>query len=191
VFWAEVTSGNCVSVRRAIPVRVLAQAPAITGPTEVARGGDVTLDATAGDGRIEWHARDDGTALIDTGRTLLLSALQNSITVYARSVEGRCVSSFVQHRIEVRGSTNLAALPQGNTIELHPSPVRDVLRIRLTSPFSGELRIMDLLGRVVHTQSAVIDGVHTVRLSRLLPGMYMLLLTNSAGTTVRPFIVAP
>ncbi|MCZ7556849.1 MAG: T9SS type A sorting domain-containing protein [Bacteroidia bacterium] len=191
MYWAEVTNGSCVSARRAIPVRVLAEDPVITGPTEVTRGGDVTLEAVGGGGVVEWHAKDDGSALIDTGRVLLLSSMQSSVTVFARCVEGRCVSSFVPHRIEVRGSTNVPALAQGNTIELHPSPARDVLHIRLTSPFSGELRIVDLLGRTVHTQSAVIPDAHVVGVSRLLPGMYMLMLTNGAGSTVRPFMVAP
>jgi ELWxxDGT repeat protein len=189
-FWVEVVSGSCVSARRAIPARVLAPDPVVTGPTEVLRGSDVTLYAAKGGGVIEWHTKDDGTAIIDTGRALLLPSLQSSITVFARNVEAPCVSSFVPHRIEVRGGTSVTVRPQVGTMDLHPLPARDVLHIRLELPFSGELRMLDVLGRTVVLQDVMIDGDHAVRVSHLRPGMYVLLLTNAAQRMLRTFIVA-
>ncbi len=190
VFWAELASGNCVSPRSAIPVRVLAPVPTITGPTSVLAGSDVVLQGHSKSGAVEWHARADGTAPIDTGKSLLLLSLKTDTTIYARSVERGCSSVFVPYAIAVYTETGIEPLAADYRLRLHPVPASERLFIDLGTPFAGELRIVDVLGRTMHQELAVFGGRHAVSVADFRPGTYVLELKNSSRRVVQTFIVA-
>ncbi len=189
VFWVELDDGVCVSPRRPMSVRVRASRPSITGPASVLIGSDVVLHASTASGRIEWHAKSDGTALLDTGSTMLLSTLKSDTTVYARSVEGFCSGAFVPHTISVHTGTGVSSRPDDAEFHLHPLPANDRLTIALGAPFIGELRVVDLLGRVVMHESVSIIDRHVVNIAQLRAGTYVLELTGNPWRKARIFVV--
>jgi ELWxxDGT repeat protein len=189
-YWAEVASGACVSARRAIPIRLLAPLPSITGPGIVIRGDDAVLHAHAGHGVIEWHSRDDGSALIDTGSTLTLRTMQLPLTIHARTVEGDCKSDFISHHIRITSGGSIEALPHEQVLHIYPQPARRHLYITRETVGPAEVRVIDLLGRIRIREMMDTGGLHALNVSRLQPGVYVMEIQSKQLRVSQLFLVA-
>jgi len=88
------------------------------------------------------------------------------------------------------------AVPERNTLEdiaLWPNPVNDAIGLSLVSTLNGriELSVMDLNGRIVmSTSDAVNSGNNrfSMPVSELLPGMYLLRITDGTRAVSRRFV---
>ncbi|MCZ7556850.1 MAG: hypothetical protein M5R41_10665 [Bacteroidia bacterium] len=189
-FWVEVDDGVCVSPRKPLRVHVRASRPRISGPSSVLLGSDVMLEAAVPGGVIEWHARGDGTAPLDTGSTLHISSLQCDTTVFARSVEGPCSSALVPHRISVHTGTDVSTVTHAAHFHLHPFPASDRLTVDLGEVFNGDLRVTDLLGRELLHRRVSFDGRYELNVAELRAGTYFLELSDRVSRRAKMFMVA-
>lgn len=79
-------------------------------------------------------------------------------------------------------------------LSIYPNPASSLLNINLTAENEGQLsfQIVDMTGRVIATENVENYGGelhHTMNVSNLSKGMYMLRIAGQEGTTVHKFIV--
>ena len=81
-----------------------------------------------------------------------------------------------------------------NNIAVYPNPASSTLNVDLSSDFEGQLnfRITDMTGRTISNESIHADGGelhHTLNVSNLSKGLYLLSIEGSHGKSVRKFVV--
>ncbi|MCQ2280598.1 MAG: C10 family peptidase [Bacteroidales bacterium] len=81
-----------------------------------------------------------------------------------------------------------------NNISIYPNPVSSMLNVDLTADFDGQInfRIMDMTGRTISVENLANCGGdvhHTINVSNLSKGMYMLSIEGQNVKSVRKFIV--
>jgi hypothetical protein len=189
VFWADLTIGECTSLRSAVPVRVIAPEPVVRD-TSVAPGSDVEIEAFAESGEIEWYADSASGAVAHSGPRLLLVRVQRDTMVYASSHEDGCVSRRVPLQVRVGTSGIDAAAVPGN-FTMYPNPVRDVLRIMLPhGSRAEEVIVCDMLDREVLRQlvTSHVGEILAVPVAGLPEGQYLAILRGSGEQRSLRFI---
>jgi hypothetical protein len=81
----------------------------------------------------------------------------------------------------------------GEYHELYPNPAQTEIKVHLPALPSGDrytVSASDALGRVVIQAFTVTDGVCTVDVSGLSPGLYYLLVASDSGAKTTKFIVS-
>lgn len=81
-----------------------------------------------------------------------------------------------------------------SNVSVYPNPASTTLNVDLTADFEGQLnfRIVDMTGRTISTESVANYGGdmhHTINVSNLSKGLYMLNIESKNGNSIRKFIV--
>lgn len=81
-----------------------------------------------------------------------------------------------------------------NNISVYPNPASSTMNVDLSSDFEGQInfRITDLTGRTISVESINADGGelhHTINVSNMAKGIYLLNIEGVNGKSVRKFIV--
>ena len=92
---------------------------------------------------------------------------------------------FYYHRTQLNSSA--AGTAEGTErlqgAKAYPNPVNDVLNVGFDVPFTGEISVYDLHGRVVLKQGVADASVAQLDLSALSPGMYWMTYSNDEVTS--------
>lgn len=88
-------------------------------------------------------------------------------------------------------------IPDNNglfNIDVYPNPASSTLNVDLASDYEGQInfRITDLMGRTISNESIYADGGelhHTLNVSNLSKGLYLLSIEGTHGKSVRKFVV--
>lgn len=81
-----------------------------------------------------------------------------------------------------------------NNIAVYPNPASTTLNVDLSSDYDGQItfRVMDMTGRTISSESIHADGGelhHTLNVSNLSKGLYLLSIEGTHGKNVRKFVV--
>ncbi len=139
----------------------------------------VTLDAGAGFTTYLWSTGE-------TTQTIMVNST-NTYSVTVTDGNG-CIAT---DDIMVTVYVGISAI-HSNEINIYPNPVHDLLTVQLPSFMSGEiklLKICDVTGRVVFSESLGGSGLHTVNVSSFAKGVYIITLDSSSQRRVVQVII--
>ena len=77
----------------------------------------------------------------------------------------------------------------GIVYNFYPNPATNNLTIEFTSAFSGAIEILDARGKVINSWSVDNENKIVLMVEDLLPGMYLLQLTNNFSRSTKPLII--
>ncbi|QEC80000.1 Ig-like domain-containing protein [Mucilaginibacter ginsenosidivorax] len=130
-YYVETTTAGCTSARVAVYVNVLGQPTAHN--VKACAGSPVTLSVSDGD-NYSWYTSNTSTNVVNSGPTLTIASLNNSVTYYVSSTVNGCtsqrtaVSATVTSAPQSPTVTNNNPVCSGSVITLHadaPSGVVD------------------------------------------------------------------
>ena len=138
-----------------------------------------TLDAGAGFVSYLWSTGE-------TTQTIVVNST-NTYSVTAIDGNGCTATDDIMVTVYV-GLSSIAT----NGINIYPNPVHDVLTIQLPTSMAGEsklLKICDVTGRVIFSESLGGSGLHTVDVSSFSKGVYIITLDSFSQRRVVQVIV--
>ncbi|MCX6274785.1 MAG: CotH kinase family protein [Bacteroidetes bacterium] len=138
-----------------------------------------TLDAGAGFVSYLWS----------TGETTQTIIVNSTNTYSVTAIDGNGCSATDDIMVTVY--VGLSSI-QSNGINIYPNPVHDILTIQLPTSMSGEsklLKMFDVTGRVVFTESLSGSGLHTIDVSAFAKGVYVITLDSNSQRRVVQVIV--
>ncbi len=93
-YYVEATNGSCTSTVRTTVTATIDAIPVITStiPADRCGAGNISLQATASTGTIQWYDLPSGGTLLASGGTLNLFGLSSTTTYYVQVTNGVCTS---------------------------------------------------------------------------------------------------
>ncbi|WP_295713791.1 PKD-like domain-containing protein [Mucilaginibacter sp.] len=123
VFYVEATVGGCTSLRTSVVINVASRP--VTQNAQACYGTPVTLSVSGGD-NFRWYTSISSTNAINTGPTLSIAALTNTVTYYVEADVNGCVSQRTAVTATVTAAPtvptitgNNLAICAGSVITLH------------------------------------------------------------------------
>lgn len=172
VIGVRALSGNCISGTKSLTVSELPVVPAsVKGPSAISGGSNVTYSVSNPDnGTVRWTVKNSqGTTIFSgTGNPVSFQApvfFGNSTITLCATITNSCgttqpVCRTVQYGLlAARSSNPTEQLP---VLSAFPNPTKDQIRLHAEElePFATlEIRIMDLMGKIVFEKSIEPDDV--------------------------------
>jgi hypothetical protein len=95
--------------------------------------------------------------------------------------------------MEICTANGISPLSEGPAINIYPNPNHGSFTVTLSSAdrMTGEMSVIDQLGRTVHTQGIDVTGTSQIAIDRadLAPGVYVLMVNSAKGRSVRQFTI--
>ena len=103
------------------------------------------------------------------------------------------LSSTYPMTVNVSNPLGISEISEGLNMSIYPNPNQGKFTLTLSSsePISGEMTVIDQLGRVVHVESIEINGTRQLplELANLSPGAYILVVNAGGKRSVQQFII--
>jgi hypothetical protein len=110
-----------------------------------------------------------------------------------------CITNFPLSRVypyhlSVCGShVGITEILDGVNLNIYPNPNQGAFTVNISAAdrITGDMMVMDALGRTIHTQSLDVTGTRqiAIELGNVAPGIYMLVLNTANGKAVKQFSV--
>ncbi|MEM9525109.1 MAG: PKD domain-containing protein, partial [Bacteroidota bacterium] len=147
---------------------------------------------------IDFAFREDGSRL-DKLHVGLSSSIPGAIGPVAENCNpaAKAISSNRETKPSIGLNRNTLSPEQAETrLVLYPNPTRELLNVRLQSPYSGRVKVMllDMNGRLLRTidydkQAGELGA--RLRVNTLVPGTYQLRVIQGDRQTIQPFVKLP
>jgi len=188
-FWADLTSGNCVSARTSFHVRVLAPDPMLSD-TVIAEGSDLVLKAVAESGIIEWYETPVAAAPFHTGGELFLRGVRHDTTYYARTIEENCSSAMRAVHVSVKKPAEIEPSPSLADLVIYPNPAHGRITMKVPEGKIEQIVLYDALGRKISRVNNL-SGGHSmdIDVSGLPGGLYFVFARTPSRTWTSPVLV--
>lgn len=95
--------------------------------------------------------------------------------------------------LEYYGISSINENEQIQNVSVYPNPANDLVNVTISTPSAQKVtfQIVDMMGRVVNTESMNIDGdyTYTTNINHLSAGIYMMRVVSQNGKSIHKFIV--
>ena len=135
-------------------------------------------DAT--DRSISWESSDEDIATVGADGTVT-GISEGETVITATTVDGGYTAEC---RIKVVGGTDVE-MTAADAVTVYPNPVRDVLNVETGGAAVVRMEMTDATG---HAVMSIEGDVHTVDVSALPEGLYLLRIETGSGVTVRRIV---
>ena len=135
-------------------------------------------DAT--DRSISWESSDEDIATVGADGTVRAIAAGTSLITVTTTDGGYTAEC----RIKVVGGTDVE-MTAADAVTVYPNPVRDVLNVETGGAAVVRMEMTDATG---HAVMSIEGDVHTVDVSALPEGLYLLRIETGSGVTVRRIV---
>ena len=94
--------------------------------------------------------------------------------------------------IIIQDTTAIVEVKQkGSAINIYPNPATNEIKISNLSPEENQIKIFNLLGQQVKSLSVSNEQNHTINISDLSSGIYMLTVSNNKKISCKKFVKSP
>lgn len=102
-------------------------------------------------------------------------------------------SQVYPYKVSVCYPAGVNEITEGIALNIYPNPNQGTFTVSVSSAdhISGQITVLDQLGRVIHTQTVDASGTKQIpmELGHIAPGVYVLMMNTANGKTVRTFSV--
>jgi hypothetical protein len=120
-------------------------------------------------------------------------SIPGSPTVYARCIS-TTLSRFFPYSLQVCNAAGISEVLNGVNLAIYPNPNQGTFTVTLSTAdrLTGDLMIMDELGRTIHTESVDVTGTKHISLDlgNIAAGSYLLVINTAGGKSVKQFVVS-
>jgi hypothetical protein len=103
------------------------------------------------------------------------------------------LGSFLKFDLNVCNIAGISEISNGVNLNIYPNPNQGAFTVTIASAdhISGQMSVLDQLGRSIHTQELEVTGTKQIplELGNIAPGVYMLMINTGSGKSVREFVI--
>ena len=104
------------------------------------------------------------------GEELVMSPVYDTLIISNLRIDSNLITATKQ----ITNEENL-------DFSIYPNPTSDLINIKMNQPLSGQVKITDLTGQVITTKQLFRQDKYSLDTKALVPGVYLLYLTDEAG----------